>query len=149
MDTGPRYFCWGTSALLLHPKDRQDKIMLRTSRQQQQTDGDWKEKITHDRLLSPSLRLSSMIRSISFLPCVASTNFPAMVMLTFCLLFAIKSFFSSKCRICTHTNTPQSLLFFCCGLSAKSKKRNSLPSNCANFRLACSPSTLLAGFRLS
>ena len=84
---------------------------------------------THDLRLSPSLRNPSIILNISFRPCTASTLFPPMLILTFSFAWAINSFLNSKCLICMQTNTPQSLLFCCCGESAKSTNSRFLPNN--------------------
>ena len=77
---------------------------------------------TYDLRLSPSFLNPSIILNISFLPCVASTLFPPMLILTFSFACAISSFLNSKCLICIQTKTPQSLLFSCCGESARSMK---------------------------
>ena len=75
---------------------------------------------TYDLRLSPSFLNPSIILSISFLPCAASTLFPPMLILTFSFACAINSFLNNKCLICIQTNTPQSLLFSCWGESARS-----------------------------
>lgn len=104
---------------------------------------------TNDRLLSPSLLYPSMMLNISFRPPFASTYFPPMLIVTLSRAWTCNNLLTNRCRICTHTNTPQSLLFSCCGLSSRSWKRNSLPSSWLIFCVANSASDSFMGRRES
>jgi hypothetical protein len=74
---------------------------------------------THERLLSPSFLNISITLNISFLPPVASTFLPFILILTLSCACACNNRPNNKCCISKHTKTPQSLPFSCCGESSK------------------------------
>jgi hypothetical protein len=78
-----------------------------------------KKSKTYERLLSPSFLNISITLNISFLPPVASTFLPFILILTLSCACACKSLPNNKCCISKHTKTPQSLPFSCCGESSK------------------------------
>lgn len=61
-----------------------------------------------------------MILKISTRPFFAFTSDWPILMLISRPVGVVKSLLRSKCFMMTHTNTPQSLLFSCCGLSSRS-----------------------------
>lgn len=87
----------------------------------------------YDLLLSPSRLKSSMILMISFLPSLASTLLPPMLILTFSWVLTWSSLLSSKCLMLRHTNTPQSDKFSCCGLSCRLMNLRGLLSSLQSF----------------
>jgi hypothetical protein len=74
--------------------------------------------MTYDLLRSPSRLKLSIIRPISFLPSLASTLRPPILILTFSSLRTMSSLFSRRCRMLRQTKTPQSDPFSCKGLSS-------------------------------
>lgn len=112
---------------------------------QPQSSMDYQRIVSYDLLLSPSLLKSSITLNISFRPRLASMVLPPMDMLIFSWLCASNSFFSRRCFISTHTNTPQSDPFSCRGLSGKSRKRSSLLSKVPSFFVVDIASSLFAG----
>jgi hypothetical protein len=97
---------------------------------------EWECGESYDLLLSPSFLNPSIVLSISFLPPLASTNLPPILMLTFSLAFALNSRFRRRCRIWIQTYTPQSLEFSCCGLSSRFRNLSCLPNNWLIFLVA-------------
>lgn len=63
----------------------------------------WSAGAAYDLRLSPSFLKVSMILNISFLPPLASTIFPPMLMLIFSLAFALRSLFNNRCLIWMQT----------------------------------------------
>ena len=102
-----------------------------------------------DLLLSPSLLRLSIAFNISLLPAAASTSLPAKLMLTFSPFCLLSSLFTNKCLIVRHTNTPQSQVLNCCGLSSRSLNSRSLPNNCPSLFDIRLPSRALAELRES
>lgn len=104
---------------------------------------------TYDLRLSPSFLKLSIILNMSFLPSLALTSLPAIVMLTLEPESAVKSLFNKRCFINRHTNTPQSLPLSCCGVSSMLTNRNCRPSSCASLCAAACAGRKLSPPKLS
>ena len=87
------------------------------------------ERATDDFCLAPSLRKVSISLNISFLPALASTGLPLMLMEIFLVESAIRSFLMSRYLITMQTYTPQSEPFSCCGLSVRLVNLSGFPSS--------------------